>query len=69
MFSRKWKVFTGNEIGSLLGWWQLTVHSAKHPSEDKDKWFYVASTVSSKFLQSMAKAEGMHFEVPCSSIT
>ena len=27
--SSKWKIFNGNEIGTLLAWWQLQVHYKK----------------------------------------
>jgi len=29
--SGQWKVFTGNEIGSLFGWWAFTCHKRQHP--------------------------------------
>lgn len=29
-----WKVFNGNEIGSLLGWWALENYKKKHPNFD-----------------------------------
>ncbi|XP_071550030.1 phosphopentomutase isoform X2 [Panulirus ornatus] len=59
--SGQWKVFTGNEEGSLLGWWawfrsrQLTPHI---PPSDC---YMVASTVSSKMLQAIASKEGFNF--------
>jgi hypothetical protein len=48
----------------LLGWWQLQNHVARFgPDVDKSKLFYIASTVSSKLLRSIAKKEGLSFEV------
>lgn len=29
--SGQWKVFTGNEIGILFGWWAFTHHKKQHP--------------------------------------
>jgi hypothetical protein len=26
IFSGQWRVFTGNELGALFGWWFLTSH-------------------------------------------
>jgi len=52
----EWKVFTGNEIAALLGCWEV-----ENYCEDKSKTAFVASTVSSKFLQRVAEVEGMKF--------
>ncbi|CAG0880611.1 unnamed protein product [Cyprideis torosa] len=63
-----WRVFTGNEIGSLLGWWMWHIQVLKRQQNpDKDwppleKCLMLASTVSSKFLRAMAKREGFQFE-------
>lgn len=56
-----WKIFTGNELGTLLGWWMLDVHKRKHPEIPLNKVYTIASTVSSMVLQTMAKAEGFNF--------
>eukprot|EP00759_Apiculatamorpha_spiralis_P024895 PhF_6_TR28080/c0_g1_i1/m.41485/K15779/PGM2; phosphoglucomutase / phosphopentomutase len=53
-----WKVFTGNELGSLLGWWRWET-CEKRPGQ---KYAMLHSTVSSAFLQTMGKAEGFHAE-------
>ena len=29
-----WRVFNGNEVGSLLGWWALDNYKKKHPNFD-----------------------------------
>ena len=60
----KWKIFNGNQIGALLGWWQLQVHL----NQDCDgryqrcNLYYLASTVSSKLLRAVANVEGLNFE-------
>ncbi|RMX38377.1 hypothetical protein pdam_00005487 [Pocillopora damicornis] len=59
----QWKVFTGNEIGSMFGWWAFTCHKKKHPELYPGSSVYmIASTVSSKMLQAMAREEGFLFE-------
>ncbi|XP_078369172.1 phosphopentomutase-like [Oculina patagonica] len=61
--SGQWKVFTGNETGSLLGWWAFTCHKRQHPELYPGSSVYmIASTVSSKMLQAIAKEEGFLFE-------
>ncbi|XP_031573517.1 glucose 1,6-bisphosphate synthase-like [Actinia tenebrosa] len=59
----KWKVLTGNETGALLGWWAFFCHKKDHPQlYPGDNVYMIASTVSSKFLDSMAKVEGFKFD-------
>ena len=53
-----WVTFTGDQIGALLGHWMWTQH--KH--EPNSVVSMCASTVSSKFLSAMAKAESFHFQ-------
>ncbi|KAG5676830.1 hypothetical protein PVAND_006637 [Polypedilum vanderplanki] len=61
--TKEWKVFNGNEIGSLLGWWSVKCFKEAHPNVDDMKNCYLlASTVSSKMLKSMGKKEGFNFE-------
>jgi len=50
-----WRSFSGNEIGALLGAWML---EHNEPSEEM---YFLASTVSSKLLKSMAESEGFCF--------
>ncbi|DAZ95434.1 TPA: hypothetical protein N0F65_013003 [Lagenidium giganteum] len=59
--TKQWKIFTGNEIGCLLGHWEYTQYMKKHPDADKAQLYFVASTVSSKMLRAVAKAEGLNF--------
>jgi phosphoglucomutase/phosphopentomutase len=60
--TRRWKIFTGNEIGTLLGVWELEQHLRLHPDANRADLYFVASTVSSKALKAVAKAEGLRFE-------
>jgi len=55
-----WKVFSGNELGSLFGWWILQCQKATNTK--LDNCYMLASTVSSKILRAIAKKEGFHFE-------
>uniref|UniRef100_A0A8D1QAS0 Phosphoglucomutase-2 n=1 Tax=Sus scrofa TaxID=9823 RepID=A0A8D1QAS0_PIG len=61
--SGDWKVFSGNELGALLGWWLFTCWKEKNqdPSTLKDT-YMLSSTVSSRILQAIALKEGFHFE-------
>ena len=59
-----WKIFNGNEIGALYGWWLWHNFRQKHASEfEKDAQFVknvymLYSTVSSQILSSIAAKEG-----------
>ncbi|XP_031734758.1 glucose 1,6-bisphosphate synthase isoform X3 [Anarrhichthys ocellatus] len=58
-----WKVFTGNELAALLGWWMFFNWKDAHPDPaDTQKVYMLATTVSSKILQTFARIEGFHFE-------
>ncbi|XP_054156460.1 phosphopentomutase-like [Oppia nitens] len=59
----KWRIFTGNELGALFGWWQWFKHSSrKDASKPVTKDVYmISSTVSSKILESMAKVDGFNW--------
>ncbi|XP_075994244.1 glucose 1,6-bisphosphate synthase [Genypterus blacodes] len=58
-----WKVFSGNELAALLGWWMFFNWKEAHPDPaDTRKVFMLATTVSSKILQAFARIEGFHFE-------
>ena len=58
----QWRVFNGNELGSLLGWWSVQYFKEKNPGADLSKCYVLASTVSSKMLGSMSRIEGFNFE-------
>lgn len=59
--SGEWRVFNGNELGALLGWWCLHCHQSKCINESLNDCYVLSSTVSSKILKSIAKAEGINF--------
>jgi len=63
IFSGEWHVFSGNELGALLGWWMIHTYQVVHPDVDMSETYMLASTVSSKILASMGKKEGFNFEV------
>uniref|UniRef100_A0A8C9TDZ9 Phosphoglucomutase 2 n=1 Tax=Scleropages formosus TaxID=113540 RepID=A0A8C9TDZ9_SCLFO len=61
--SGQWRVFSGNELGALLGWWLFRCWKERHPEPAALKDVYMlASTVSSKILRAIALKEGFHFE-------
>ncbi|RXN25513.1 phosphoglucomutase-2 [Labeo rohita] len=62
--SGQWRVFTGNELGALLGWW---IFQCWKQQKDEGKAsikdvYMLSSTVSSKILRAIAVKEGFHFE-------
>uniref|UniRef100_A0A3P8UZN2 Phosphoglucomutase 2 n=1 Tax=Cynoglossus semilaevis TaxID=244447 RepID=A0A3P8UZN2_CYNSE len=61
--SGQWQVFSGNELGALLGWWMFRCWKQQNPEADAVKNLYMlSSTVSSKILRAIAVKEGFHFE-------
>ncbi|KAM4628432.1 glucose 1,6-bisphosphate synthase [Polymixia lowei] len=58
-----WKVFSGNELAALLGWWMWFNWKETHPDPaDTQKVYMLATTVSSKILQAFASIEGFNFQ-------
>lgn len=57
-----WHVFSGNELGVLLGWWSLQCIKEKNPNVNLKNCYMLASTVSSKILQTMSRVDGFNFE-------
>ncbi|XP_062416904.1 glucose 1,6-bisphosphate synthase isoform X3 [Pungitius pungitius] len=58
-----WKVFTGNELAALLGWWMFFNWKEAHPDPaDTQKVYMLSTSVSSRILQTVACTEGFHFE-------
>ena len=51
---KDWHVFTGNEIGTLFGYWQMLIYTTKFKM-DKSDLVLVNSAISSKMLRSMAR--------------
>uniref|UniRef100_A0A8C4IWL6 Phosphoglucomutase 2 n=1 Tax=Dicentrarchus labrax TaxID=13489 RepID=A0A8C4IWL6_DICLA len=61
--SGQWRVFSGNELGALLGWWMFRCWKQQNSDKDAVKSLYMlSSTVSSKILRAIALKEGFHFE-------
>jgi len=57
-----WKIFTGNEIGAILGHWAWLKFKTSHPQVDPALCVVINSTVSSKFLAAVAATEGFSYE-------
>lgn len=57
----EWHIFSGDELGALLGWWSWYSFRQANPDEDPSQLHMMASTVSSKFLKTMADTEGFIF--------
>ncbi|XP_050347303.1 phosphopentomutase [Nymphalis io] len=60
--SNSWKVFSGNEMGSLLGWWLLKQHCANSSVVGEDEVFMLASYVSSKMLRAIGNGKAQLVE-------
>uniref|UniRef100_A0A3Q2P759 Phosphoglucomutase 2 n=1 Tax=Fundulus heteroclitus TaxID=8078 RepID=A0A3Q2P759_FUNHE len=59
----QWRVFSGNELGALLGWWLFHCWREQNADTAAVKNLYMlSSTVSSKILRAIALKEGFHFE-------
>ncbi|KAH9861537.1 hypothetical protein J1614_011286 [Plenodomus biglobosus] len=54
----KWHIFTGNQLGVLLGSYLLERYPTSKP---RDKLVMLASTVSSRMLAALARKEGFQF--------
>lgn len=64
LYSGVWKVFTGNELAALFGWWMFDCwKKSKSRNADVKNIYMLATTVSSKILKAIALKEGFHFEV------
>ncbi|XP_028162865.1 LOW QUALITY PROTEIN: uncharacterized protein LOC114354594 [Ostrinia furnacalis] len=57
--TKSWKVFTGNEMGALLGWWLLEQNSKRN---DASEVYVIASVVSSKMLRALVQGKGEFVE-------
>lgn len=64
----EWRVFNGNEIGALLGWWlwhQFRGNPA-NSSVPNTECYMISSAVSSKILETISKKEGFNW---CETLT
>ena len=57
----KWKIFTGNELGALIGWWLFKITTEKEKDYKPANLHLINTTVSSKMLSSMARIEGLTY--------
>lgn len=60
--SGEWRVFSGNELGALLGWWLYILEEKNQDRSALKDTYMLSSTVSSKILRAIALKEGFHFE-------
>ncbi|XP_037126640.1 glucose 1,6-bisphosphate synthase [Syngnathus acus] len=61
--SGEWKVFSGNELAALLGWWMLSSwKSTCGDSADLRDVYMLTTAVSSRILHALARQEGFHVE-------
>ncbi|WKY01410.1 hypothetical protein Q1695_015422 [Nippostrongylus brasiliensis] len=58
-----WYVFTGNEMGALLTWWQWENWHKLHPEVKKEDVYILNSAVSSQIVKTFAEAEGFKSDV------
>ncbi|XP_064000179.1 glucose 1,6-bisphosphate synthase isoform X2 [Pogoniulus pusillus] len=58
-----WKVFSGNELAALFGWWLFSCWQQRAPpGASRANLYMLATTVSSKILRAIAQQEGFQFE-------
>lgn len=57
----EWKVFTGNELGALFGWWMFYSYTKNNPDAPINNVYMISSTVSSMILRTIGKKEGFNF--------
>ncbi|CAH0581574.1 unnamed protein product [Chrysodeixis includens] len=60
--SKSWHIFTGNEMGALLGWWLLEQYCKRADHEPESEVYIMASIVSSKMLKAIVKGRGEFVE-------
>jgi len=61
--SVEWKIFTGNELGTLFAHWIWTSYKSVHPDVDPSKCCFINTTVSSKMMKAIADKEGIEYNV------
>ncbi|XP_027205636.2 phosphoglucomutase 2 isoform X2 [Dermatophagoides pteronyssinus] len=58
----EWRIFNGNEIGALLGWWIWNEFClSKQDNKKTTDCYMISSAVSSKILETYSKKEGFNF--------
>eukprot|EP00604_Paraphysomonas_vestita_P000443 CAMPEP_0174826236 /NCGR_PEP_ID=MMETSP1107-20130205/43715_1 /TAXON_ID=36770 /ORGANISM="Paraphysomonas vestita, Strain GFlagA" /LENGTH=341 /DNA_ID=CAMNT_0016058961 /DNA_START=191 /DNA_END=1213 /DNA_ORIENTATION=- len=57
----QWKVFSGNEIGVILGHYQITKYLSTGATVDRSRGAVVSTVVSSRMLQAIAEKERLHY--------
>lgn len=57
-----WRIFTGNEIGSLFAWWAWRCYREANPTADPANVYMLGSAVSTKMVASIAAVEGFKYE-------
>ena len=58
----KWRIFTGNQLGAMLGYWNWLVFKLHNEKVNPADCYMLHSTVSSRILQSIASKEGFKVE-------
>lgn len=58
---KEFKIFSGNEIGSLIAWYMIQMHDKLYPGVPKNKLAIVSTAVSSHMVQLICKHEGMKY--------
>uniref|UniRef100_A0A915ELV9 Phosphoglucomutase-2 n=1 Tax=Ditylenchus dipsaci TaxID=166011 RepID=A0A915ELV9_9BILA len=58
-----WRIFTGNEMGTILTWWIWKNWRAANPDADLSKVYILNSAVSSQIVKTIAQAEGFRNEI------
>lgn len=60
--TKSWHIFTGNEMGALLGWWLLQQYGRRANHMPESEVYIMASIVSSKMLRAIVKGRGEFVE-------
>ena len=61
LHNKEWRVFNGNEIGALLGWWVWHEFKEFNSGIANTDCYMISSAVSSKILETIAKKEGFNW--------
>ncbi|KAM4046069.1 glucose 1,6-bisphosphate synthase [Anomaloglossus baeobatrachus] len=60
--SGRWRVFSGNELAALLGWWTFFCWDRSAPTSAVQEVHMLATAVSSSILRAVASKEGFQYE-------